>query len=313
MTPHRVHAQSVSTVLLYDRATRQPLTPGPATVEHSSYRLPWQSFVVERHRLEPVERPPGISTHYMLGVLRGGPARVEIFDGQSSGKRYAKRPGAVTLTAVGPVPHLIYLDGARLIVSAFAKPFMEDVAAESDQALPEMDGTVTVRDPAIVRLSVLLDEEAASGGPGGVLYAESLARSLALRFLLWSRPDAASAGSVNKPCGSLPPARLNRVLDAMQAGIEESPSLRELADASGYSPHHFGRMFRAATGATPHEYLLQLRVARARELLRQRSRSLAEIAFSTGFASQAHFTTVFRRFTGATPAAWRRDHIGAAL
>jgi AraC family transcriptional regulator len=84
-----------------------------------------------------------------------------------------------------------------------------------------------------------------------MLYAESLARALALGFLLLSRPDAALAGSVNKPAGSLPPARLSRVLDAMHAGIADPPSLRALADASGYSPHHFARMFRAATGTTP--------------------------------------------------------------
>lgn len=49
---------------------------------------------------------------------------------------------------------------------------MNDVAADLDYALPEADGNVTVRDTTIVRLSVLLDEEATSGSPGGMLYAE---------------------------------------------------------------------------------------------------------------------------------------------
>ena len=53
-----------------------------------------------------------------------------------------------------------------------SKAFMNDVAADLDYALPEADGNVTVRDTTIVRLSVLLDEEATSGSPGGMLYAE---------------------------------------------------------------------------------------------------------------------------------------------
>jgi AraC family transcriptional regulator len=72
---------------------------------------------------------------------------------------------------------------------------------------------------------------------------------------------------------------------------------------------HFAAQFRAATGLRPHEYLLQRRIERARELLLTSRLPLAEIAFEVGFKTQAHFTTVFARFVGETPNVWRhRNH-----
>lgn len=303
----RLHPHSVATVLLYDRATREPLTPGPATVERSSQMLPWDEFLVERHRLEPLERTPGVSTHYMLSVLRNGVAQVEYREGQLRGRRFFKRAGAITLTPVGPVPGLHFYDAADVTVCAFSQGFMRDVVSDLERELPTMDEMITVEDPPMARLSALLDDEAAGDGPSGLLYAESLARALALRFVLASGQDAKLTARAKQATGPLTPGRLRRVLDVMRADLTDPPNLRTLAEASGYSPHHFTRMFRAATGATPHGYLLQLRIRKAQELLQDRNRSLAEVALATGFSSQAHFTTSFRGCVGTTPALWRRE------
>ncbi|WP_244553287.1 helix-turn-helix transcriptional regulator [Bradyrhizobium erythrophlei] len=68
---------------------------------------------------------------------------------------------------------------------------------------------------------------------------------------------------------------------------------------------HFACQFRAATGLRPHEFLLQRRICRAKELMRGTSMTIAEIALTVGFLTQAHFTTVFKRFVGYTPRQWR--------
>ena len=68
---------------------------------------------------------------------------------------------------------------------------------------------------------------------------------------------------------------------------------------------HFARLFRHSTGLPPHRYVLQRRIARARELVADRRQSLAEIGYELGFPSQAHFTTMFRRLVGTTPGAYR--------
>lgn len=68
---------------------------------------------------------------------------------------------------------------------------------------------------------------------------------------------------------------------------------------------HFAAQFRRATGVRPHEYLLRRRIEHAQHLLRTSKQSVIDVALSSGFRSQAHFTTVFKRFVGQTPFCWR--------
>ena len=67
------------------------------------------------------------------------------------------------------------------------------------------------------------------------------------------------------------------------------------------SVFHFAKRFRETVGVSPHAYVLHRRVRRAGQMLRRDRSSLAEIAAACGFASQAHFTTAFRRDVGITP------------
>ena len=81
--------------------------------------------------------------------------------------------------------------------------------------------------------------------------------------------------------------------------------LRTLAAETGYSQRHFIRMFRAATGETPHRFVVRLRLECAKSLLRQHRASLIDVAASSGFSSHAHMTQVFRRVMGVTPSEYR--------
>lgn len=115
----------------------------------------------------------------------------------------------------------------------------------------------------------------------------------------------------HQPCrGGLTPVQLRRVLDHIEADLGEDTSLRRLAELVRLSPHHFARAFKQSTGLAPHRYVLQRRIARAKEMLSDRQLSLAELGQSLGFASQAHFTTTFRAETGTTPGAYRMRAAG---
>jgi AraC family transcriptional regulator len=106
--------------------------------------------------------------------------------------------------------------------------------------------------------------------------------------------------------GGLPPGRLRRVCDFVWEHLEERIRLSDLAAQVGLSPYHFLRAFKAATGQTPHAYVLGSRIAEAKRLLTQTDDSLAEIAAAVGFSSQSHLATQFRRATGVTPGTFRR-------
>jgi AraC family transcriptional regulator len=65
-------------------------------------------------------------------------------------------------------------------------------------------------------------------------------------------------------------------------------------------------MFRESTGTTPHQYVMQRRIARAEKMLSENELGVAEIAVACGFSSQAHLTLAFKKQTGLAPAEYRR-------
>lgn len=107
------------------------------------------------------------------------------------------------------------------------------------------------------------------------------------------------------PFGRIPGQGIARVVDLVEAQIDQDLRLASLADAASMSLYHFARSFRATTGMSPHAYVLSRRVARARVMLDGNAASLAEVALACGFSSQAHLTTAFRRGLGLTPGAYR--------
>jgi AraC family transcriptional regulator len=112
---------------------------------------------------------------------------------------------------------------------------------------------------------------------------------------------------LNSSVEPLPPRILRRIRDRIEAELDTELSLASLAKESGYSRAHFLRMFRAATGLTPHQYVLERRLSTAQQLLQQSKMLLADIALRCGFSSQTHMNDVFRKRLGVTPLEYRRD------
>jgi AraC-like DNA-binding protein len=101
--------------------------------------------------------------------------------------------------------------------------------------------------------------------------------------------------------------RMTRVVDFVEANLAERITLARMAAAAGLTAMHFAAQFRVAAGVRPHEYVLRCRVDRACKLLRDTPLPIVEVALAVGFQSQAHFTTVFKRFAGEPPYRWRRQ------
>jgi AraC family transcriptional regulator len=108
------------------------------------------------------------------------------------------------------------------------------------------------------------------------------------------------------PRGGLAPWQERRAKEILDARLDGSVSLAELAGACQLSVRHFARAFRQSTGQPPHRWLMERRVERAEGLLEFSHLPMAEIATACGFASPSHFARVFRQATGMSPGAWRR-------
>jgi AraC-like DNA-binding protein len=107
--------------------------------------------------------------------------------------------------------------------------------------------------------------------------------------------------------GGLPPARAQRICEFIEANLDQNISLESLAEMAGLSTHHFARAFKQTLGMPPHCYVLQRRIERAQQMLRDTDLSLSEIALSAGFSDQSHLTRHFRRLTGVPPSVMRWD------
>ena len=110
----------------------------------------------------------------------------------------------------------------------------------------------------------------------------------------------------SRRCTPLQKWRMKRVTDHVEAHLSRRITLADMAAAAGLTRMHFAAQFRTATGLRPHDFVLQRRVERAQGSLRNPELALVDVALSVGFQTQAHFTTVFKRFAGGTPHRWRR-------
>jgi AraC-like DNA-binding protein len=191
---------------------------------------------------------------------------------------------------------VLHLHVPNALIAEFGcDPSGSEAAVLRSQAALTQD-TVTER----LGRALLAAEE--TGGPFGQLYVDCINMAIVARLL--DAPRRAPPAGRSK-VAELARWRLRRVTEYVEANLAEPIRLADLADAAGLTRMHFAAQFRAATGLPPHEYLLRRRIERAQEMLIEESESLIGIALSVGFQTQSHFTSVFKRFVGQPPRAWR--------
>lgn len=153
-------------------------------------------------------------------------------------------------------------------------------------------------DERLQSLSRLVALECSEAALRHDLYADSLVTAL-----LTLIADIDPAGPA---CGSLSARQLRRVTEFVDAHLAHNVTLAELASLIRLSPSYFAQAFKASTGLPPHRWHMHRRIERAKRLMETTESPMIEIAMETGFVDQAHFTRVFRRFAGTTPARWLR-------
>jgi AraC family transcriptional regulator len=165
-------------------------------------------------------------------------------------------------------------------------------------------------DLAVERLGRALLDADQVGGSFGQLYADSVSVAIVARLLA----SAGKASDQERPrVAELARWRLKRAIDYVDAHLDEPVRLADVAAAAGLTRMHFAAQFRAATQQSPHEFLLRRRIERAQEMLAETTMSVVDIALSVGFQTQAHFTSVFKRFAGRPPQTWRRAYGDATV
>lgn len=184
--------------------------------------------------------------------------------------------------------------------AAFLKQVAEETLGKNGDCLTLVP-TFQSRQQQLESISTLLLAEVQQRQPNG-LYLDSLANVLAVQLL---RNYGTTSAQVPTYEGGLPTYQLNRVLDYIDAGLAGDIKLADLAGLLNMSPFHFGRMFKQSMGISPHQYVIQQRLERAKCLLKNSDRTIIDIALECGFNSHSHLSKQFRKVMGVTPRTFR--------
>jgi len=294
-------------ILVADVTTRQPR---PAAHQDwlvlSSDHAPWQDgLLVEQYRRPPFERPEHVPHAHHVCIRLGPSSILEWWIAGERPRRQHVTPGDVHLTSAGVPMWYRLQESSEILMLALAPSFMQHAAHELTNAAPiELRNQRAIRDAPILHLGLALQAELEAGCPAGRLYGEGLATALAVHLL---QHYAVCPPQLRSYCGGIPRARLQRVLEYIQAHLDQELSLAALASIAQMSPYYFSRLFKQSTGLSPHQYLLRQRIERAKELLAGPRCRIAEVSDALGFQHQSHFTTTFHRWVGTTPRQYRQE------
>jgi AraC family transcriptional regulator len=181
--------------------------------------------------------------------------------------------------------------------------FSEIAHAETGVHYPEIMPQFGIADPLIRSIGMTLDGEMRSNNPKPAFYAERLASTLASHiFVRYSAPVYREMRSLGVHW-----TKLRRCIEHIHANIDKPLSLDQLAVVAGMSKFHFAKSFRDAMGLAPHQYLVKLRVEKARALLSDDTISLSEIAWRVGYEDIGQFASQFRKVIGVSPTQYRRQ------
>jgi len=264
--------------------------------------LGWQS--VQAHRFDALkcselDLPPAPGHFIAAHLMR--PCHV---DTRWSGRPHRGRslPGNAMLMTAGQ-DSVWHCSSAIDELHVFLDPAVVDEVAE-ELGRPNfslIDG-VGIVDPVLNEIAHQLLAEIERPGIGTRLFADTIARSLALQLL--RRHSTVGASGVAQRV-AMTARQLRLAVDYIESHLGEDLSLERIAQAPGMSAFRFARAFRAATGQSPRQYVIARRIECAKQLLRTGTAGVADVAQRVGFATQSHFTSVFRRRCGTTPKRYR--------
>lgn len=262
-------------------------------------RVAYSGLIVIRCQI-PVNPGARIATAQLsLFVHESAPLE---FTCRDCGRRYRVGAGQFHLSAADYPVDVSWTAEKQGLVIALEDSFIERAVEEAFAGkVPQVRSRAALRDPAIEALAACLRHKM-SGGQCSRLCFEYVGASIAIR-LFEAYGDGITSRSVQ---GGLSGHRQRRVMEFIDAHLNENIGLAALAAEAGLSAHHFGKAFKASFGVPPCQYVTRRRIHRAKEQLLSDQQSISEIAHALGFCSHSHLSDVFRRLTGMTPSEFRK-------
>jgi AraC family transcriptional regulator len=181
---------------------------------------------------------------------------------------------------------------------AFMSRVAEGLELDADRIeLVERRGT----DPTLHHVALALRAGVQSGDAFDRMYGEALSTALAVHLLREYGAAVPRPKGPKRQYGRLPREKLARAVEYIQDQLDTDLTVSGIAQAVGMGHDHFTRLFKKSTGQSPHQYVVEARVRKAKELLTTGKFTISEAAYHVGFTDQSHLTRHFKRVFGLPP------------
>jgi len=273
----------------------------------------WTNMLAERWSHAVGELTPVLTRDTEIDVLLSGGTLVER---QGDGLRQTTpgQRGSLWIVPAGMREDFVNVrQPAHDTLHIFlpAKPFADSILQdlEVDPARARLRYEAVSYDPFIEQIALAISRELETETSSGRLFIESLGHALSAYLLHRYSESALNIKPHSDSVRPMDQRRLSRVMEFIDARIDENFTVAEMAAVACMSPAHFTRSFRARTGQSPHRFVSRKRLELAERLLRDPYRPMSDIALSAGFSSQSNFSRAFRNVTGLTPGDYRASQI----
>jgi AraC family transcriptional regulator len=269
----------------------------------SSVGTKWNDVVVEQHHFPSVELADVMFKRHVV-ITNIGHSITYEFKKEGRFQRFFKARGAISFFP-SDQPFSCRLKVERgvfgnVLFLALDPAFMSRVAegleldADRIELVEQRRGT----DPTLHHVALALQAGVQSGAALDRLYGEALSTALAVYLL---REYGAAVVGPKRQYGGLPREKLVRAVAYIQDQLDTDLTVSGIAQAVGLSPNHFTKLFKESTGQSPHQYVVEARVRKAKELLTTAKFTISEAAHHVGFVDQSHLTRHFKRVFGLPP------------
>jgi AraC family transcriptional regulator len=279
-------------------------TPRPRI--HSSQQAGWRNIHLAHYQMPAMEIPETVGLQHIIALpfLKHQTVQEIIFDGKRYQTQHDQKETGCIAILPADVPFSAKWNREVNVTHCYLDPtFVAHAAYESiNPEQIELNLVLQKTDPLVFQIILALQKVLETDATNSCFYTESMATALIAHCL---RNYSTRKHVLQEYDDGLPKYKLKQAFEYINAHLSENVSLASVSKELEISQFHFCRLFKQSTGITPHTYLIQQRVERAKQLLKRKEGTMLDIAIECGFANPSHFAKHFRKHTGVSPKQFR--------